>query len=68
MDTKGGDMIDDDFMREIDIEHAQRLWECEFCGRDDGEHKCYECDEEFTEKECEHNEGLCPDCTYLLDK
>ena len=43
---------------------------CEGCGEDleATGHKCVECGDDISEKQCEGSKGLCPQCVWLLDK
>lgn len=42
--------------------------ECEYCGLEPHEGHFCECGEEMEKDQCEDGEGLCPTCSWLIDK
>lgn len=53
---------------EVERHVAELDTECPNCGTLDNQHKCADCGDEITEKECEESGGLCYRCSWLMGK
>ena len=42
--------------------------ECTICGGNMLQHKCVDCNDDITKKECKDFNGICDRCIWLLDK
>lgn len=44
-------------------------YECTVCGAQDmDDHRCCDCEQQISAKQCKETEGLCEMCMRLLDK